>query len=108
MPSSFHWGLHDQAASRKSRPLKIPDEIEIQIRKNWAPQVRTLCLSPDGSLLLSIDDEGKALVVHRARRVLLHHVSFKAPVRAAKFSPDGKLVAVAVGKLLQVGCRGWG
>ncbi|GBF92981.1 hypothetical protein Rsub_05817 [Raphidocelis subcapitata] len=65
-------------------------------------QIRTLCLSPDGSLLLSVDSEGKALVVHRGRRVLLHHVSFKAPVRAARFSPDGKMIAVAVGKLLQV------
>lgn len=69
------------------------------------PQIRTLCLSPDGSLLLSIDADGRALVVHRGRRVLLHHVSFKAPVRAAKFSPDGAYVAVGVGKLLQVGPR---
>ena len=65
-------------------------------------QVRTLCLAPDGRLLLSVDEDGRALVVDRQRRVLLHHVSFKAPVRAAKFSPDGAYVAVAVGKLLQV------
>ncbi|KAI8469923.1 MAG: WD40 repeat-like protein [Monoraphidium minutum] len=65
-------------------------------------QTRTLCLSPDGSLLLAIDADGRALVVHRGRRVLLHHVSFKAPVRAAGFSPDGAYVAVGVGKLLQV------
>jgi hypothetical protein len=66
-------------------------------------QIRTLCLCPDGALLLSIDEAGRALVIHRQRRVLLHHVSFKAAARAAKFSPDGKMVAVAVGKLLQVG-----
>lgn len=65
-------------------------------------QIRTLCLSPDGSLLLSIDENGRALLIARQRRVLLHHFSFKGPVTAARFSPDGKYVAVAVGKLLQV------
>lgn len=65
-------------------------------------QIRTLCLSPDGRLLLSIDADGRALLINRKRRALLHHFSFKAPVRAAKFSPDGGYVACAVGRLLQV------
>jgi hypothetical protein len=65
-------------------------------------QIRTLCLSPDGQLLLSVDDVGRALLVARQRRVLLHHFSFKGPVAAAAFSPDGKYIAAAVGKLLQV------
>jgi hypothetical protein len=60
-------------------------------------------LSPNGQLLLSIDVEGRALLVVRPRRVLLHHFTFKAPVGAAAFSPDGKYLAVGVGKLLQVG-----
>jgi hypothetical protein len=46
--------------------------------------------------------------VARTRRVLLHHFSFKGPVTAAAFSPDGSYVAVAVGKLLQVrALLGW-
>lgn len=65
-------------------------------------QIRTLAVSPDGRILLSIDDQGRALVVNRRRRALLHHFSFKGAVRAAKFSPDGKYVACAVGRLLQV------
>jgi periodic tryptophan protein 2 len=65
-------------------------------------QIRTIAVSPDGRILLSIDDEGRALVVNRRRRALLHHFSFKGAVRVAKFSPDGKYVACAVGRLLQV------
>ena len=65
-------------------------------------QIRTIAVSPDGRLLLSIDDEGRALVVNRRRRALLHHFSFKGPVRAAKWSPDGRYLAAAVGRLLQV------
>ncbi|MEW5311682.1 MAG: hypothetical protein WDW38_003377 [Sanguina aurantia] len=65
-------------------------------------QVRTLALSPDGALLLSIDDAGRALLINRKRRALLHHFSFKGPVSVAKFSPDGAYVAVGVGRLVQV------
>ncbi|KAL6776538.1 UTP1 [Auxenochlorella protothecoides x Auxenochlorella symbiontica] len=65
-------------------------------------QVRTLALSPDGRLLVSIDVEGRALVINRRRRALLHHFSFKDRVRSAAFSPDGAFLAVAVGRLVQV------
>lgn len=67
-----------------------------------AKNVRTICVSPDGRLLLSIDEDGRALVINRRRRALLHHFSLKATVRAAAFSPDGQYVAVAVGRLVQV------
>lgn len=69
-------------------------------------QVRTLCVSPNGTLMLSIDEDGKALLINRARRALLHHFSFKGPVAVARFSPDGKYIAVGVGRLVQVRGRG--
>ncbi|KAL6746228.1 WD40-repeat-containing domain protein, partial [Haematococcus lacustris] len=65
-------------------------------------QIQTLCLSPDGVLLLSIDAEGRALLVNRKRKALLHHFSFKGPVSVAKFSPDGRFLAAGVGRLVQV------
>jgi periodic tryptophan protein 2 len=67
-----------------------------------AKNVRTICVSPDGRLLLSIDEDGRALVINRRRRALLHHFTFKGTVRAASFSPDGNYVAAAVGRLVQV------
>jgi len=67
-----------------------------------AAQIRTLCLSPDGRLLLAIDEDGRALLINRRRRVLLHRFAFKAPVAAARFSPDGRFIGAAVGRLLQV------
>jgi periodic tryptophan protein 2 len=33
-----------------------------------AKQIRTLAVSPDGRLLLSIDEDGRALVINRKRR----------------------------------------
>ncbi|KAK9810682.1 hypothetical protein WJX73_010596 [Symbiochloris irregularis] len=65
-------------------------------------QLRTLALSPDGIQLLAIDEEGKSLIINKQRRVLLHHFSFKGPVAAASFSPNGKFIAAAVGRILQI------
>ena len=78
----------------QSRSSTLPSEN--------AAQIRTLSLSPDGRLLLSIDVDGRAMIYNWPRRVLLHHFSFKSTVRAAAWSPDGKYLAVGVGRLVQV------
>lgn len=64
--------------------------------------VRTLCVSPDGIILVAVDDEGRSLVINRKHNALLHHFSFKDKVRVASFSPDGQYLAVGVGRLVQV------
>ncbi|XP_058226771.1 periodic tryptophan protein 2 [Rhododendron vialii] len=61
-----------------------------------------LAASPDGLFLLAVDDNSRALFVNLPRRVILHRITFKSPVAAAKFSPNGVYIAVAVGKLVQV------
>ncbi len=66
-------------------------------------QVRVICSSPDGVLLLAIDEDGRCLLINKRRQALLHQFSFRGPVGAAKFSPDGRFIACGVGKVLQVG-----
>ncbi|KAI9216282.1 WD40 repeat-like protein [Blastocladiella britannica] len=61
-----------------------------------------IALSPNGGLLLSIDDDGHALLVSTNRRVTIAAHHFKQPVRDAQFSPDGKFIAVTHGKHVQV------
>ena len=74
--------------------------------------MRVVCGSPDGVLLLAIDEDGRCLLINKPRQALLHRFSFRGPVGAAKFSPDGRFIACGVGKILQVGvpsplfCRG--
>lgn len=57
--------------------------------------VARVVVSPDGNTLLTIDEDGRGLLIAVRRRSVLHHHSFKAKVRAAEFSPDGSLLAVA-------------
>ncbi|GFY96992.1 periodic tryptophan protein 2 [Actinidia rufa] len=64
--------------------------------------IARIAASPDGAFLLVVDENSRCLFVNLRRRVVLHRMSFKKPVAAAKFSPDGAFIAVAAGKLLQI------
>ena len=61
-----------------------------------------LDLTPQGSLLLSIDENGRAILTNFRRRIVIHHFSFKGRVSALKFSPSGRHFAVAIGRRLQI------
>ncbi|OSC96353.1 WD40 repeat-like protein [Trametes coccinea BRFM310] len=67
-------------------------------RKN----VAAIALSPDANVLLSVDEDGRALLVNFKRGVVLHHFNFQKPVKAIKFSPDGKYIAVSYDSHVQV------
>lgn len=67
-----------------------------------AHNITRIALSPNGVLLLSVDEQGRCILANLPRRIVLHHLSFKAPVAAIKFSPDGQLIAAAVGKKVEV------
>ncbi|KAJ3109064.1 hypothetical protein HDU97_009182 [Phlyctochytrium planicorne] len=45
--------------------------------------------------------EGRAILANTSRRVVLHRHNFGERVKSAKFSPDGRYVAVTHGKLVQ-------
>ena len=68
-------------------------------------QIRTVAVNSLTGLLLAIDEEGRSLLINKQRRTLLHRFSFKGPVAAAAFSPNGRYIACAVGRLLQVQSR---
>ncbi|KAG6817113.1 hypothetical protein H0H87_012634 [Tephrocybe sp. NHM501043] len=67
-------------------------------RKNIA----AIALSPDSNVLVSVDQDGRALLVNFRRGVVLHHFNFKKPVKDIKFSPDGKYIAVTHDSHVQV------
>ncbi|PNY02137.1 periodic tryptophan protein 2, partial [Trifolium pratense] len=64
--------------------------------------LRRIAVSPDGTFLLAIDDNNRCLFINLRRRALLHRITFKHRVGAVKFSPDGGLIAVGAGKLVQI------
>ncbi|KIM99534.1 hypothetical protein OIDMADRAFT_104556 [Oidiodendron maius Zn] len=67
-------------------------------RKNIA----RLSLTPRGNLLLSVDEDGQAILTNIPRRITLHHFSFKSPVSALAFSPSGRHFAVGVRRQIEV------
>ncbi|CAL9121996.1 unnamed protein product [Musa textilis] len=64
--------------------------------------IARIVASPDGAFLLAVDSNSRALFVNLRRRAVLHRITFKRPVTALRFSPDGSLIAVGLGKLLQI------
>lgn len=92
-------------AGNRVRELGLGDASSLTFPFESPHQIQVVVLSPDGSLLLTIDTSGRLLLVLRHTRVLLHRMRLKSPSHAAKFSPDGSLIAIAVGKVIQV-CLG--
>ncbi|TPX10922.1 uncharacterized protein E0L32_008128 [Thyridium curvatum] len=67
-------------------------------RKNIA----RIGLTPKGNLLLSVDEDGQAILTNVPRRIALYRISFKSPVTALSFSPSGRHFVVALGRKLEV------
>ncbi|EPS37707.1 hypothetical protein H072_8584 [Dactylellina haptotyla CBS 200.50] len=67
-------------------------------RKN----VARIALSPQGTLLLSVDEDGRAILTNFVRRTPLYNFNFKSKVYDLQFAPDGRHFAVATGRTLEV------
>ncbi|CAH01450.1 snoRNA-binding rRNA-processing protein PWP2 [Kluyveromyces lactis] len=72
--------------------------FEYEHRKN----VAVVDINKQGTLLLSIDVDGRGILANFKTRNVLHHFNFKEKVYDLKFSPDGKLFALACGRFLQI------
>jgi periodic tryptophan protein 2 len=64
--------------------------------------ITRLAVSPDGVLLLVVDEDGHATLVNLIKRVVLAAFNFKEKVYAISFSPNGKYFAVNHGKLIHI------
>ncbi|OLY80832.1 Periodic tryptophan protein 2-like protein [Smittium mucronatum] len=74
------------------------ETFPFEARKN----IIYMALSPNSQLLLTIDEDGRALLVNFKRRVVIHRFNFKGQARVAEFSPDGTFIAVGVGKIVEL------
>lgn len=63
--------------------------------------IARLALSPKGNLLLTVDEDGQAILTHVQRRISLYHFSFKGAVTALSFSPSGQHFAVGLGRKIE-------
>ena len=64
--------------------------------------IARIALHPRGQLLLSVDEQGHAILSHSQRKVVLYHFSLKGSVSALVFSPCGLYFAVALGRKIEV------
>lgn len=75
--------------------------LPVENRKNIA----RIALSPNGTTLISVDEDGHALLINFLKRIIITEFHFKKEVRDIKFSPDSQYVAVTHGRQVQVSHR---
>lgn len=59
-------------------------------------------LTPRGNILLSVDEDGHAILADFRRRLALYHFSFKDAISVVKFSPSGRHFVVGLGRTVQI------
>ncbi|KAJ1525853.1 hypothetical protein ONE63_009048 [Megalurothrips usitatus] len=64
--------------------------LPVESRLNFT----ALDLSPDGCILIAVNEEGEAHLISLISRTTVHKYRFKRKVRCVRFSPDGKYFAV--------------
>jgi periodic tryptophan protein 2 len=64
--------------------------------------IARLALNPRGNLLLSVDEDGRAILTNVPRRTVLYHFSLRGQVTALSFAPSGRHFAAAVGRKIEV------
>ncbi|CAK7272278.1 U3 snoRNP protein [Sporothrix epigloea] len=64
--------------------------------------ITRLGITPRGNLLLTIDEDGQAILTNLPRRIVLYNFSFRAPCTALAFSPSGRFFAVGLGRKTEV------
>ncbi|KAK3722040.1 hypothetical protein QZH41_020155 [Actinostola sp. cb2023] len=79
---------------RNNKSWTLPFENRLNITR--------LCLSPDDTTLITVDQEGHSVLANFRTKCALHYFNFKKPVEDIKFSPNGKYIAVTHGKHVQV------
>ncbi|KAL2889526.1 Periodic tryptophan protein 2 [Ceratocystis lukuohia] len=67
-------------------------------RKN----ISRITLSPRGNLLLSVDDDGVAILTNVPRRIPIYQFSLRSPVTALAFSPCGRYFAAGLRRRIEV------
>lgn len=64
--------------------------------------ITCIALNQQGSLLLTVSDDGKAILVNFKRRTVIHHFNFNDVVSDIQFSPDSQYFAINIGSRLEV------
>lgn len=90
--------VHGGTKAANETPSNKSHTLPFAHRKN----ISQIGLTPKGNLLLSIDEDGHAILTNVTRRISIYHFSFRSKVTALSFSPSGQHFAVGLGRRTEV------
>ena len=69
-------------------PFKISNKAEtLPVESQF--NITTVAISPDGWLLLLVNEEGECHLCNTRSKSIIHRFNFARKIHAIKFSPDG-------------------
>ena len=83
-------GSYDEPGKTTIYDLKSKTKIHEWDHKDW---VRSVCFSPDGSMLATGDDKKKTTIYDLKSKTKIHEWDHKDCVKSVCFSPDGSMLA---------------
>ena len=73
---------------------------DLKSHKSWTLPIEsrfnytTLALSPNGALLIAVNQDGEIHLISLIAQTILHTLRTNRPIRSVQFSPDGKYFAI--------------
>ena len=64
--------------------------------------IKYVAISPDSTMLVSVDEEGHVVLASFQRRSVLHRFTLDGSVKCIRFSQDSKRFAVGLGRMVQI------
>lgn len=80
----------------------LANQTSRTVRAQGRSDLSIIAMSYDQQVLLQVDEEGYGQLVLLKNDTILSYLNFHSPVTQAKFSPDGKYLAVGLGSKLRI------
>eukprot|EP01087_Luapelamoeba_hula_P001378 TRINITY_DN1110_c3_g1_i1.p1 TRINITY_DN1110_c3_g1~~TRINITY_DN1110_c3_g1_i1.p1 ORF type:complete len:1128 (-),score=267.37 TRINITY_DN1110_c3_g1_i1:47-3430(-) len=88
--------------SNRVSVFNLIDNTSYTLPTQTESDIEHMAMSPNGNLLFTVDERGKAQLINFPQQVILSNFNFKGRVAALRFSPNGAYFAATVGEQVKV------
>jgi periodic tryptophan protein 2 len=98
----FHKDVLYVSVGNRVAKVQLDTTVTSVLKFETQCDIDHIALRPDGAVMAIVDKLGRLMLVNTLQQVVLHRMALKSAAHAMKYSPDGRYLAIGVGKLLQI------